>query len=361
MNEYKLDAVIVTGIKNTLALSGAAFPDEVWYEMVHGLDPSVLVLAPGGKSSAFSSRPFDDLEGFAVEHLPYELLPETTWASAARELRDRGFDRGRIGVDMGHTAAAFVAVLQQELPDVEFVDAETVMMRLRAVKTPGEIELTRKVIAIGEDAFDAVRDVFKVDTPIGDCIRALAHAVMDRGGLPHILHPFELNCSEWRVPDEAVNGLNRNPARMEAGVTTRLDICINHRGYYSDFKLPICVGEPSAHALAVTKEHVEREQLMEELVRPGKTKREIHDALMKEFKHLDEYDWWLHGTGIDYHEEPRIGSRYPSSPGIRPDIVFEEGNILALEPSWLVEEQIILEADGPKRMNRLETRAITVL
>ena len=218
-----------------------------------------------------------------------------------------------------------------------------------------------QAVAIGEGAFEDVRDVFQVDVPIGEVVRAMAHAVMDRGGVPHILHPYELNCSDWRVTEPPTDGLNRNPAKMEAGVTTRFDICINHRGYYSDFKLPVCVGEPSAHALAVVDEHVQRMDYMAEILRPGKTKREIHDALNREFDHLDEFSWWLHGIGLDYHEEPRIGYQYPSSPDIRPEILFEEGNMIALEPSWLVEQHTVLEKDGPRGINRLNTRGITVL
>ena len=360
MNEYRLDAVVMTGLKNTLAMSQSSFPDEVWYEMMHGLDPSVIVFAPDGKSFAYSSRPVH-LDGFAMDYRRYELLPEPAWAAVAESFRDAGLTRGRIGVDMAHTAAGLVEVLRAELPDADFVDAETVFMRLRAVKTPEEIAHTEAAIAIGEGSFEDVRDVFREDVPIGDVIRALAHAVIERGGVPHVLHPFEQNCSDWRTPDQAVDGLNRNPAKMEPGVTTRLDICINHRGYYSDFKLPVCVGEPSAHALAVVGEHVQRMDYMAEIVRPGKTKREIHDALNREFKNLDSYSWWLHGVGLDYHEEPRIGYQYPSSPDIRPEIVFEEGNVLALEPSWLVEQHTVLEADGPRGLNRLNTRGITVL
>jgi Xaa-Pro aminopeptidase len=289
------------------------------------------------------------------------MLPETAWAAAAQSFRDAGLTRGRIGVDMAHTAASVVEALREELPDVAFVDAETVFMRLRAIKTPEEIALTEAAIAVGEGAFEDVRDVFKENVTMGDVVRAMAHAIIERGGVPHIVHPFELNCSDWRVTEPAVDGLNRNPEHMEPGVTTRLDICINHRGYYSDFKLPVCVGEPSAHALAVVEDHVQRMDLMREVVRPGKTKREIHDTLSKEFKNIDTFAWWLHGVGLDYHEEPRIGSNYPSSPEIRPEIVFEEGNLLALEPSWLVEEHTVLEADGPRRLNRLNTRGITVL
>jgi Xaa-Pro aminopeptidase len=360
MEEYRLDAILMGGLKNTLALSQSSFPDEVWYEMMHGLDPSIIVFAPNGKSFAYSSRQVQ-LENFPIEYRRYELLPETAWVAAAQSFRDAGLDHARIGVDMGHTAAGLVEALREALPDAEFVDAETVFMRLRSVKTPLEIEHTERAVEIAEGCFEDARDVFQENVPIGDVIRAMVHAVTERGGVPHLIHPYELNCSDWRTTEPAVNGLNRNPAKMEPGVTTRLDICINYRGYYSDFKLAVCVGEPSAHALAVVEEHVQRMDYMAEIVRPGKTKREIHDALNKEFKHLDEFSWWLHGVGLDYHEEPRIGYQYPSSPDIRPEIVFEEGNVLALEPSWLVETHTVLEADGPRVLNRLNTRGITVL
>ncbi len=358
MEEYRLDAAIMTGLKNTLVLSGQSFPDEVWYEMPHGLDPNVIVFVPGGKSFAYSFRPVR-LDEFPMDYRSFERLPEIAWAGVAQSLRDAGLSSGRIGIDLGHAPAGLLQELQSALPDADFVDSETVFMRLRAVKTPQEMETIKAALDIAEGAFEDAHDVFKENVPIGDVIRTMVHAVTERGGVPHLIHPYELNCPDWRVTGDAVDGLNRNPGKMEPGVTTRLDVCINHRGYYSDFKIPVCVGEPSKHAQSVVADHVERQDIMREVVRPGRTKREVHDTLSKEFKNIDTFAWWLHGIGMDYHEEPRIGSNYPSSPDIRPEIVFEEGNTLALEPSWLVEEHTVLEADGPRTLNRLNLQTIT--
>ena len=364
MAEYELDALLVTGVRNTMCLrdSTEPFADELWYEMTHGLDPHLLAIVPDSPEKSFAFGPHSfNLKGLPVERVTCEMLPETTLQASVEELRSRGLGNARIGVDMAHTPAASLSALQGGLPEAEFLDAETVLMQMRSVKTADEIACLQKAVEIAEQAFEDIRGVFHDGVPWSEVIRALASAVLNRGGAPHVLHPFEMISPGWRKWSAATDGLVRSTTHIERGATTRIDLCICHKGYYSDFKLPVCLGEPSAHAVCVVQEHVERLEFMYEIVRPGKTKREINDAVQKEYRNIEEYDWWLHGVGFDYHEEPRIGSRYPSSPEIRPEIIFEEGNVLALEPSWVVEELTVLEKEGPRTLNRLPTREITVL
>jgi Xaa-Pro aminopeptidase len=162
-------------------------------------------------------------------------------------------------------------------------------------------------------------------------------------------------------------GLTRWPAPHAAPQdvgTTRLDWNICYQGYVSDFKLPLCFGEPTPNAVETVNAHVRRIAFMYDAVRPGKTKREVFEACRREFKaeKSDAPLWLVHGVGMDVHEEPRMSSAYPTGhERVAPEIVFEEGNVLSLEGSWLVEELAVLERDGPKRIGSAGTRDINMI
>jgi Xaa-Pro aminopeptidase len=134
---------------------------------------------------------------------------------------------------------------------------------------------------------------------------------------------------------------------------TRLDVGCCYKGYYSDQKIVICPGQPSAEAVDVYNSHRARQEFMRKTIRPGMTKRQAWDAINGEFKDQDLHPFWFHGVGLDYHEEPRFGTFYSYAANLMPDMTFEAGNVLALEPSWLVEDSYVLRADGFERLSQL--------
>ena len=360
MDEYGLGALLVTGMKNTFYLAGGAPGDEAWYEFPQGLCTVHLVIVP--PDECFSVGGALSVPGFCSVECPAEQIVEDKIRVTTEGLRRRGLERSRIGIDMGHTPASTLLALQESLPAARFVCAESLLMRLRAVKTPEQILRVQRSIAIAEQAFSQICSVIRQGMSWFEVGRVWAKAVIDQGGAPHLLTPGGfIHSTPPSASSSNVRGLVRYPTRVEHGITTRLDFAVCYDGYYSDFKIPVCLGEPSSYATATLNEHVDRLQIMYATVRPGRTKREVNDTLVKEFRNVEEYSWWVHGVGLDVHEEPRIGSLYPSSVAVRPEIAFEEGNVLALEASWLVEETTLLEADGPRNLCQLRTREIVTL
>ena len=156
-------------------------------------------------------------------------------------------------------------------------------------------------------------------------------------------------------PDAAVI---RGPGVVEAGLVYRVDLAAIAAGYFSDQKFNFCVGTPRKESLAVWREHRERQLFMEEFVRPGKTKREVFDACQREFSETEEYSWWIHGVGMDKHEEPLIGSLLPAAVDVRPEITFAENNVVSLESSWLEEDMYVLRSDGFERWGRSRRKSL---
>ena len=100
--------------------------------------------------------------------------------------------------------------------------------------------------------------------------------------------------------------------------------------------------------------HRERQLFMEDFVRPGKTKREVIRCLPTRVQAIRRSTaWWIHGVGMDKHEEPLIGSLLPSAVEVRPELTFAEGNVVSLESSWLEEDMYVLRSDGFERLGTI--------
>ena len=105
---------------------------------------------------------------------------------------------------------------------------------------------------------------------------------------------------QYKQPDSV---LVRGPEVVEEGLVYRVDYSAVAGGYFSDQKFNFCLGTPLKESYAVWQEHRDRQIFMENFIRPGMSKREVFAACRAEFKNVEEYMWWIHGVGMEVHEE----------------------------------------------------------
>lgn len=352
MSEQRLDALITLGMRNCAYLAGA-ISEGPWLNEPQGLAPWMTCLIPPDQSFTFGP-------GFRNADMPVEgFAPDNTRAARLTELatriRQRGLARARIGLDMDFASVSDSQRLQELLPDATFVSADLLLAQARACKTPQEIQWLRKAIAASEQGYrDMLREVREGIT-FQDLVTVWAKSVLDNGALPINTSPVS-----WMLPhggaslrDQPDAAVIRTPGIVEAGLVYRVDLAVVSGGYFSDQKFNFCLGTPRPESMAVWREHRERQLFMEDFVRPGKTKREVFAACQREFKDIDTYAWWIHGVGMDKHEEPLIGSALPAAVDVRPEITFAEGNVVSLESSWLEEDMYVLRSDGFERLGTI--------
>ena len=352
MAEQRLDALVVLGMRNCAYLAGAV-SEGPWLNEPQGLAPWMTCLVPPDQSFAFGGLPKEadmPVAGLAPDHTRAARLAEL-----AVQLRQRGLARARIGLDMDFASASDLAGLRELLPEAAFVSADLLLAQARACKTPREIAWLRKAIAASEAGYRAMLREVRVGILFQELVTVWAKAVLDNGALPINTSPVS-----WMLPGGGTSlreqpgaAVIRSPGIVEAGLVYRVDLAAISGGYFSDQKFNFCVGEPRPASLAVWRAHRERQLFMEDFVRPGKTKREVYAACQREFTDTDAYAWWIHGVGMDKHEEPLIGSLLPAAVDVRPEITFAENNVVSLESSWLEEDMYVLKADGFERLGTI--------
>ena len=339
-------------MRNCAYLAGA-ISEGPWLNEPQGLAPWMTCLIPPDRSFTFGGGLRDTdmpVDGLSPDHTRAARLTEL-----ANQMRQRGLVQARIGLDMDFASASDLARLQELLPEATFVSADLLLAGARACKTPQEIQWLRKAIAASESGYREMLREVRVGISFQDLVTVWAKAVLDNGALPINTSPVS-----WMLPHGGTSlreqpgaAVIRGPGIVEAGLVYRVDLAAISAGYFSDQKFNFSVGAPRPESLAVWREHRERQLFMEEFVRPGKTKREVFEACQREFTEVDEYAWWIHGVGMDKHEEPLIGSLLPSAVDVRPEITFAENNVVSLESSWLEEDMYVLKEDGFERLGTI--------
>ena len=352
MAEQRLDALVTLGMRNCAYLAGAV-SEGPWLNEPQGLAPWMTCLIPPGRSFTFGGR-LRDTE-LPVDSLGPDHTRAARLAELANQMHQRGLARARIGLDMDFAAVSDLQSLEELLPEATFVSADLLLAEARACKTPQEIQWLRKAIAASEAGYREMLREVRVGMSFQDLVTVWAKAVLDNGALPINTSPVS-----WMLPHTGTSlreqpnaAVIRSPGVVEAGLVYRVDLAAVSAGYFSDQKFNFCVGTPRKESLAVWREHRERQLFMEDFVRPGKTKREVFDSCQREFRGIDEYAWWIHGVGMDKHEEPLIGSLMPSAVDVRPEILFAENNVVSLESSWLEEDMYVLRTDGFERLGTI--------
>ena len=310
MQEYGLDALVVTSRHNVqYLLGGYRF---FFFDVMEAIGTSrylpVVVYQRG--------RPDDTLylgnkmEGFGRElgHIPVPLVKTLTWGTedAMRGAADhlRALGAKRVGIEPSFLPAEARDALSKHLGDVELINAQRTLERLRAVKTPAELTAIRaaseKVTAAMQAAFAACRPgMTKLDL-----VDRLRHEEQARGLV------FEYCLIT------AGRSHNRAPSaqRIERGDVISLDSGGNYQGYIGDLSRMGVVGEPDQELRDLLTEVEVIQQASRRAIKPGALGREIMDAgeaALRSSPHRDVTEFTAHGIGLVSHEAPRLTATGP--------------------------------------------------
>jgi Xaa-Pro aminopeptidase len=234
---------------------------------------------------------------------------------------------GKIGLEKNFLPAAAFEQLQAIRPHVEWVELPyDLMMNVRAVKSPAELERLRSCARLAEVGQEAVRSLVRQPGLREIEIYSLAKAAMERsvGGrfaLQNALHAGLNSASPFP-------GMPTNYA-TQAGDLIISDMVPYLNGYWGDTCSTYVVGGESA----ITDEHRRMRQIADDAFREGfeAAKPEVTAGELDQIVrgYLERYGYTYahhtgHGIGVSNQDEPRIIINGPT--------VLEAGMVIVLEP-----------------------------
>ncbi len=247
----------------------------------------------------------------------------------ANVLKDLGLSRARIGAELGREQYLGISYLGfQEilghLADAKFVDAADIILKVRNVKSPQEIEYMRCASMISAGAqkktFDEV------------------HAGMTENQVAHVLRENLMAAGAERISLLCVlsgaheNGIVLLPTDrvVQKGETLGFDVGVCYKGYWSDLARTASVGEPTDelkefYSWMMSLRHDCNMQLSAGK-KPADVVRVVDQYLQERGLNTVGVGRVGHGVGIETTE-------YPSLAAFE-DVTFEVGNVFACNPNF---------------------------
>ena len=231
----------------------------------------------------------------------------------------------RVGVERAFLPADAAELMARELPEVKFVEAHLPLERLRARKTPEELDLIRTASELVVDSMLAVIASHGPGATKKELVEALRREEVNRG-LTFEYCLLTAGTSLNRAPSDEVWG---------PGDILSLDSGGNYKGYIGDLCRMAIQGEPDSELEDLLGDVDEVQMAARKPIRAGARGGDIYasagEALGRSSR-ANSIEFVAHGMGLVSHEAPRLTShgpiRYPAYDADRP---LEQGMVISIE------------------------------
>jgi ectoine hydrolase len=273
MAERGIDVLLVASPANQFYLTG--------YDGWSFYTPQMVVLSQAAEEPLWVGRAMDAVGAkFTAFLAPDNVVPypDTYVASAerhpmqfvAQELQRRGWDKGRIGVEMDeyYYTARWHAILTHELPDADFVDAFLLVNWVRMVKSDREVEFLMQAGAIAGAAMQAAIDAAEPGVRQCDAMAELYRVTT--GGTPEFGGTFTCKPPNAMVGELcAAPHLSWTDAPLTPGDIFYIELGGCRHRYHAPLSRCLYLGRPSERMDTVAKVIAEGLEAVLDAVRPG--------------------------------------------------------------------------------------------
>jgi Xaa-Pro dipeptidase len=277
------------------------------------------------------------MEGGEHQNNPFwtPSVQTASWGSvdaaklAAEHLKKIGKDKARIGIEPPFMPSDALDALRRALPGASFVDATSTLERLRAIKTPGELEKLRMASELITDSMIAVFTGMRAGTGKREIVDALRREETNRG----------LQFEYCLITIGASHNRAVSPETWNKGEVLSLDSGGNYRGYIGDLCRMGVMGEPDEELKDLLAEIEAVQQAAFSLCRAGTLGGDMIAHAEKALKATPSAaftDFFAHGMGLISHEAPFLMTNHPVAyEGVDADKPLEAGMVLSVETTML--------------------------
>jgi Xaa-Pro dipeptidase len=356
MERTGIDVLLVTSKHNTqYLLGGYRF---IFFSAMDAIGHSrylpVVVYEKGRPENA--AYVANRMEGGEHHNHPFwtPAFHAETWgtldaaARAADHLRKIGKAGGRIGIEPAFLPMDAYGLLKQRLQDATFVDATGMLERMRALKTPAELEKLRTASELITDAMMATLARTREGSTKTEIIERLRREETNRG-LQFEYCLLTLGPSHNRAASDQA---------WKRGEVLSIDSGGNYRGYVGDLCRMGVLGEPDAELQDLLGEVETVQQAAFSKVRAGARGGDMiahAEGVLRKSKVAAFTDFFAHGMGLITHEAPFLMTNHPVAyEGVDAAQPLEAGMVISIETTMLhpsrgfikLEDTLAVTADG---------------
>jgi Xaa-Pro aminopeptidase len=356
MDEAGIDVLVATSKHNVqYLLGGYRF---IFFAAMDAIGHSrylpVVVYEKGrpGNAAYIGNR----MEGGEHQNNPF-WTPEVhtaTWGSvdaaelAVGHLRKIGAASKRIGVEPSFLPLDAYRTIADGLGNPALVDATGMLERMRAIKTPAELEQLRAASELITDSMLAVFGSMGEGASKNEIVDALRREETNRG----------LTFEYCLITIGSSHNRAVSPQRWQRGEVLSIDSGGNYRGYIGDLCRMGVLGEPDQELVDLLADIGAVQQAAFSMCRPGTLGGEMiahAEDVLRKTKCASCTDFFAHGMGLITHETPFLMTNHPVAyEGVDAARPLEAGMVISVETTMLhpkrgfikLEDTIAIGSDG---------------
>ena len=280
MTEEKLDVLVAMSPENVLYSSGTSIitqrmiPDRLAMVLWSRDDAQTFIVCAIEEPQARSQSWISDIRG-------YIEFAESPIAVLAAAIRERGFAKGRIGIEMRYLVASYYRQLIELLPEAELVAAEGIFDRIRMIKTPEEIELIGNAFLATDRVIRSAFEHSHIGTTEKQVVEMLENGIKKAGA----------DSVAFAVLATGSNALMAHPAPSDMaiapGYVLRTDFGGSFMGYYSDIARTAIASPVSSRQWRNYESLITVHERVIAAMKPGVPACDLFHLCKAEFEKLD--------------------------------------------------------------------------
>ena len=283
-----------------------------------------------------------------------------------KALKQKGLDRGRIGLDFKNVYPQTMEEITKGLPHATLLDGFELIRVVRMVKSPEELERIKAAGLLNERGTQSVLDRLAVDVSEEELTQHFLEFTAKEGAIFEFWNTASGTQSSMTIMS---NG-HHNPRagyRLKKGDMFRYDGGSIYNRYHSDAGGCAVLGNPTAKQKACYRAIEAGMEKAMELLRPGAIPSKIfaevvavvEKAGLKDYPKLAHFCG--HGIGIEARDYPiftkPVKATSPFLPGTY-DLPVEEGMVISIEVPYAelglggfqVEYTLLVKKDGCEKL-----------
>ncbi len=353
------EAAVVTDLFEAAFRASSTITDirinAIWVETgdIRGMDaqpPEELIQAASEKQGRVPG--FERPETFDASH---------GFRLAAALLAEKGLSTSRIGIEFDGLSVTDFRVLSAALPQAELIDASDLVRRLKMIKSPTEIGYLRTAVELAEAGIVALRETIDIGISRDELAAAWekgARAEAARRGVQNLT-------GLWEYVSVGQNPWTKGGV-VARGDLIKVDVGCLIAGYTSDSGRTFVCGTPSALQVRLFDALQTAYDAGLPLLSPGIAMSEVHRVTTEAMGRAGFPGYtrghFGHGLGAG------LGSEEWPFLSRQSDVIIEPGMVLAFETPWyvdgaggmIIENQLLITADGHEIMNRLPSGLVSL-
>lgn len=330
MAEEGVDAVVSATVENNYYLSGVysemqdLFPrDNEFYVVAPATAPEAgtIVSSIGEADISILANPTvagvvtfgtffrDILDGVPLDEEEERVRRITVAHEVGRPSADAlalaisgmGLAEGVLAIDERGPNRDLLAQLTERLPRAKLVPGSKLFRRIRAVKTPGEVEKVTAALRVTEDGLRAAFAAFRAGVTEREIQNTFERSVVAAGARPGFaLVRFGRGIALGQIP--------AGNAQLTPGDFAFFDVGVNLDGYKSDIGRLVSFGEPSQTTQELYAASKAGQQTAIDMMKPGVIAKDVFNAAVARVQEegIPTYrrQHVGHGIGVEYYDLP---------------------------------------------------------